>query len=413
MSPVSSDLASPTEYYRQFRRFSRNARLLLASTFLGSLSVGTFAVGYNLYLIEIGVPGERLGYLVGVGSLASAAAAIPAAILAHRIGLKALILWASAALAVGTLLQIVPWSYPSLLVGNALGGAGSAMWAVALLPLLAASTDDEGRPYLFTLSALIFLGVTLAGNVLAGFVPRALAEAAGADIGLGYLGLLGLTSIVSGLGLLPLLFLVHAKGRPRTPLEDLRLAFRERARIIKLLAIHGLIAFGAGAVIPFLNVYFVKSLGMPEAQFGLLAGAGVATRAALTTLGPLLAARFGIARTVGITQMASIPLLLLLGFAPGLALAAFAYLARGALMNMAQPLRSALYMESVSDRLRAAFNSLLLVGWGVAWAAGAALGGGLLEHQWTGLQFGITAASYLVASAALLRLFPEPRESQR
>jgi hypothetical protein len=50
-----------------------------------------------------------------------------------------LILWASAALAVGTLLQIVPWSYPSLLVGNALGGAGSAMWAVALLPLLAAS----------------------------------------------------------------------------------------------------------------------------------------------------------------------------------------------------------------------------------------------------------------------------------
>ena len=82
-------------------------------------------------------------------------------------------------------------------------------------------------------------------------------------------------------------------------------------------------------------------------------------------------------------------------------------------MNMAQPLRSALYMESVSDRLRAAFNSLLLVGWGVAWAAGAALGGGLLEHQWTGLQFGITAASYLVASAALLRLFPEPRESQR
>ncbi len=410
---MSSELASPAEYYRQFRRFSRNARLLLASTFLGSLSVGTFAVGYNLYLIEIGVPGEGLGYLVGAGSLAGAAAAIPAAILAHRIGLKALILWASAALAVGTVLQIVPWSYPSLLVGNALGGAGSAMWAVALLPLLAASTDDEGRPYLFTLSALIFLGVTLAGNVLAGFAPRALAEAAGADIELGYLGVLGLTSIVSSLGLLPLLFLVHANDRPRTPLDDLRLAFRERAKITKLLAIHGLIAFGAGAVLPFLNVYFVKSLGMPEAQFGLLAGAGISTRAALTTLGPLLATRLGLARTIGVSQMASIPLLLLLGFAPGLAVAVFAYLARGALMNMAQPLRSALYMESVSARLRAAFNSLLLVGWGVAWAAGATLGGGLLERQWSGVQFGITAASYLVASAALLRLFPKTRESHR
>ncbi len=403
---MPSETASPAEYYRQFRRFSRNARLLLASTFLGSLSVGTFAVGYNLYLVEIGVPGERLGYLVGAGSLASALAAIPAAILAHRIGLKALILWASAALAVGTVLQILPWTYPSLLAGNALGGAGAAMWAVALLPLLAGSTDHEGRPYLFTFSALIFLGVTLAGNVLAGFAPRALSDAAGTDIGLGYLGVLGLTSLVSGLGLLPLLFLVHTDSRPRTPLEDIRLAVRERARITKLVAIHGLIAFGAGTVIPFLNVYFVKSLGMSEAQFGVLAGAGVASRAALTTLGPLLGARLGLARTVGITQMASIPMLLLLGFAPGLAVAAFAFLARGALMNMAQPLRSALYMESVSDRLRPAFNSLLLVGWGVAWAAGAALGGGLLERQLTGLQFGLTAASYLIASAALMRLFP-------
>lgn len=401
------------EYYRQFQRFPRNARLLLASTFLGSLSVGTFAVGYNLYLVELGVPGERLGYLVGAGSLAGALAAIPAAVLSQRIGLKALILWASGALAVGTVLQILPWSYPTLLAGNALGGAGSAMWAVALLPLLATSTDDEGRPYLFTFSALIFLGVTLAGNVLAGFAPRALADAAGSDIGFGYLGVLALTSLVSGLGLLPLLFLDHTKHQSQTPLDDLRLALREKSRILKLLAIHGLIAFGAGAVIPFLNVYFVKSLGMPEAQFGLLAGAGLATRAAFTTFGPLLAARLGTARTVGITQIASVPLLLLLVVSPGLALAAFAYLARGALMNMAQPLRSALYMESVSDRLRAALNSLLLLGWGVSWAAGAALGGSLLERQWTTLQFGITAGSYVIASAALLRLYSGHEQARR
>ena len=112
------------------------------------------------------------------------------------------------------------------------------------------------------------------------------------------------------------------------------------------------------------------------------------------------------ARTVGATQMASIPLLLVLGFAPGLGLAAFAYLARGAIMNMAQPLRSALYMESVAERLRAGFNSLLLVGWGVAWAAGAAIGGGLLGRELHGVQFGLTAGLYLLASAGLLRLFP-------
>ncbi|MDP6349735.1 MAG: MFS transporter [Chloroflexota bacterium] len=401
-----SGIPGAAEYYRQFRRFPHNARLLLASTFLGSLSVGTFAVGYNLYLVELGVPGERLGYLVGAGSLASALAAIPAALLARRIGLKRLILWAAAALAVGTTLQILPWTYFTLLAGNTLGGVGGVMWAVALMPLLAASTNDAGRPYLFTLSALIFLGVTLAGNVLAGYAPSALAEAVGTNLDFGYLGVLGVTSLVSGLGLLPLLFLRHEQAVQLPPREDLRLALRERALLLKLLSIHGLIAFGAGMVIPFLNVYFVKSLGMAEEQFGLLAGAGVATRAALTVLGPLLAVRIGMARTVGATQMASIPLLLVLGFAPGLGLAAFAYLARGAIMNMAQPLRSALYMESVTEHLRAGFNSLLLVGWGVAWAAGAAIGGGLLERELHGVQFGITAGLYLLASAGLLRLFP-------
>ena len=401
------------EYYRQFRRFPRNARLLLASTFLGSLSVGTFAVGYNLYLVELGVPGERLGYLVGAGSLASAVAAIPAAILARRIGLKALILWASAALAAGTVLQILPWTYGTLLAGSTLGGIGGAMWAVALMPLLAASTDDTGRPYLFTISALIFLGVTLAGNVLAGFAPRALADAVGTNLDFGYLGVLGVTSLVSGLGLLPLLFLRHTEAERLPPREDLRLALQERRMLFKLLAIHGLIAFGAGVVIPFLNVYFVKSLGMPEEQFGLLAGAGLAARGALTVLGPLLAVRLGMARTVGVTQMASIPLLLVLGFAPGLGLAAFAYLARGALMNMAQPLRSALYMESVPARLRAGFNSLLLVGWGMAWAGGAAVGGALLQRDLHGAQFGLTAALYLLASAGLLRLFTATRRRRR
>lgn len=82
-------------------------------------------------------------------------------------------------------------------------------------------------------------------------------------------------------------------------------------------------------------------------------------------------------------------------------------------MNMAQPLRSALYMESVPARLRAGFNSLLLVGWGMAWAGGAAVGGALLQRDLHGAQFGLTAALYLLASAGLLRLFTATRRRRR
>ena len=120
-------------YRREFARFPRNGKLLLASTLLGSLSVGSFSVGYNLYLVELGIAENRLGFLVGAGSLAAAAVAIPAGLVASRIGLKALILWAYAALAVGTALQMLPRSSPVMLVGwNVAWAAGSAVGGALL-----------------------------------------------------------------------------------------------------------------------------------------------------------------------------------------------------------------------------------------------------------------------------------------
>ena len=404
--------AGVAEYWLQFRRFNRNGKLLLASTLLGSLSVGSFSVGYNLYLVELGIAEDRLGFLVGAGSLTAGVVAIPAGLIATRIGVKAIILWASAMLAVGTALQILPRDYPAILAGNVLGGAGSVMYAVALTPLLAAGADKRGRPYLFTLSSIAFLSVTFTGNLLAGFGPRALAGALGVSLDTGYLGILGITSVISGLGLLPLLFLVEIP----LPAENLRrrlvVAFEQRVVVAKLLAVHALIALGAGLVIPFLNVYFVKVVGISEAQFGLLAGAGLLTRLALTSLGPAVGGRVGNLRAIGFTQLSSIPLLLAMAFLPTPILASSAYLGRGALMNMAQPLRSAFYMEAVEPGSRPAVNSLMLVTWNFAWAGGSAAGGTLLGAGLTHLQFGLTATLYALASMVLLLAFAHRRRSE-
>ena len=399
------------EYWRQFQRFHRNGRLLLASTLLGSLSVGSFSVGYNLYLVELGIAEDRLGFLVGAGSLAAGAAAIPAGLAASRIGLKAIILWASAALAVGTALQILPRAYLAILAGSILGGAGSVMWAVALTPLLAAGADSRGRPYLFTLSSLIFLSVTFAGNLLAGFGPRALSGALGTTLDTGYLGVLGITSVVSGLGLLPLLFLVPIPSPAFDFRRWLHALLGQRVIVLKLLLIHALIAVGAGLVIPFLNVYFVKVVGLSEAHFGLLAGAGLLTRLALTSFGPALGGRIGALRAIGFTQLSSIPLLLTMAFLPTPIVASAAYLGRGALMNMAQPLRSAFYMDAVQPESRPAVNSLMLVSWNIAWAGGSAAGGALLGAGMSQIQFGLTAALYALASMLLLLAFNRQRNA--
>ena len=74
-------------------------------------------------------------------------------------------------------------------------------------------------------------------------------------------------------------------------------------------------------------------------------------------------------------------------------------------MNMAQPLRSAFYMEAVRPESRPAVNSVMLVGWNVAWAAGSAAGGALLGAGLTQTQFALTAVLYALASIGLLAAF--------
>ena len=83
---VSADAAI---YARQMRRFSRNARLLLLSTLLGAFSAGVFRVAYNLYVLELGFTAGDAGRLVTSASLAAGLAAIPAGLVALRVGAEA------------------------------------------------------------------------------------------------------------------------------------------------------------------------------------------------------------------------------------------------------------------------------------------------------------------------------------
>jgi predicted MFS family arabinose efflux permease len=98
-----------------------------------------------------------------------------------------------------------------------------------------------------------------------------------------------------------------------------------------------------------------------------------------------------------------------MAFLPTPILASAAYLGRGALMNMAQPLRSAFYMEAVRPDSRPAVNSLMLVSWNVAWAGGSAAGGALLGAGLSQIQFGLTATLYALASILLLVAFNSRR----
>ena len=116
---------------------------------------------------------------------------------------------------------------------------------------------------------------------------------------------------------------------------------------LRLAVIGGLIGLGAGLFLPYLNVYFVQELGASPAVYGWISGASTLTRLGATLLAPAVAGRLGTVGAIAGTQLASVPFLLLLGFAPQLGLAALAFLIRGALMNMALPLQTSFTMGAL------------------------------------------------------------------
>ena len=218
---VSADAAV---YARQMRRFSRNARLLLLSTLLGAFSAGVFRVAYNLYVLELGFTAGDAGRLVTSASLAAGLAAIPAGLVALRVGAKPVILAGAVLLGVGTALQVTPFGYGYLVAGAALGGLGGALWNVVIAPLYAGSADDAGRSYLFTVAAIVFLGMSFAGNAVGGWAPRALADAMGWPVWLGFFAVLSGAALYGGLGFF------SAAGAARAGGSDRSIGVRRAAR---------------------------------------------------------------------------------------------------------------------------------------------------------------------------------------
>ncbi|HXI18504.1 MAG TPA: MFS transporter, partial [Chloroflexota bacterium] len=157
---------------------------------------------------------------------------------------------------------------------------------------------------------------------------------------------------------------------------------------------------GGNLVLPFMNVHFVETLGASEEVFGILRFGERALVVGATLLVAPLALKLGPVVTIALTQVLSIPFLLVVGFAPTLALASLAYVVRGPLMEMTVPTRDAFLMETVPERARtSAFAVMQLAGQAVAFVV-LRLSGQLIEAWGFGLVCSLTGILYL-ASAAL------------
>lgn len=424
-------------YFRQFGRFQRNARLYLLSNALSGMTTGIFLVLYTLYLTSLGYKADFVGATLFVGTIGAGVAIFPAGLCVDRWSGKRILIGSSLLIGlvgIGAILfrQPVP-----LLISAFLTGVALAFVLVINAPFLTRNSLPAERPDLFSLNIVLTQITTVLGEILGGALPAwfshnawwmaplpswlnwllaAQPEPRSYQLAMLVAGLIAIPSFI------PLLLLDEDHhARPLTSASQARAAFpwrswlasmrawmrpaRLRALVrspfFALVLVQTLTGLGAGLIIPYFNLFFVRHLRASSALFGLIDGAANGLTALTTLCAPWLARRLGRVNSIAWTRLGSLPLLLTVGFAGSLRLAAGLYPLREGLMDMSNGVLMVFSMEEVEEEYRGIANSAYQAAFQVAWALTSSLGGLLIVYAGYGPLF-IGAALCYLATIVLL-----------
>ena len=358
-------------------------RFVLAS-FLWSFGANLVHFFLNFHLEALGYGRQAIGLAQALLLLVGVVFTLPLAYLIPRLGyLKSLHLAFLLAVLGGLLVGLGVLVFPGL---AAYGLAGALLQGVAA-PLMARLVPPERRVALFSLQAALTAASGFFSTLLAGYLSD----------------LLGARWVL--LFALPFFVLAYplVRGLPQGGGEGRPLHFRGRLRAwLRLLLPQVVIGFGAGLVIPFLNLFLKEKFGLTYGTTGLLfALSSLATGAAML-LQPLLVARLGKLGAIVFVQALSLPFLAALAWAPWLPVVTLALLVRGALMNAAGPVYAALVMDYLPEEERPGFFLLESALWSLLFALASALSGAVQEAlglKAFDLLFGVTLALYTLGIA--------------
>lgn len=358
-------------------RFSNQIWLYLTSAFTFGLSQAFMMLFLNFYLKALGLGTQWQGILNALPAITLALLSLPAVALARRIS-NAHTLKIGAALGLlGTLLITLAPGAALIVVGALFQGAGSALTVVSSTPFMANNSDEKNRVTLFSVQSAMFTAAGFVGNIVGGRIPELYAAANNVPVH-GLEALRTALLVATGLqvlGLIPVLFL-RPSGKTRP--EGRSFAVKDKRTMARLVLPNILVGLGAGATIPFLNVFVEGKFNIDYASLGsLFAWTSLAT-AATALLQPLLVRKMGQVQAVLVVQAASLPFLAMLGFAPHLWMVTAAMFTRGALMNAAGPVYSAYAMSSLPEEDRQMYSAVNTIAWDLGWAA-SSIGSGVVR----------------------------------
>lgn len=275
------------------------------------------------------------------------------------------------------------------------------------------NSRGEERTYLFSLNWTIGTITAVVGNFTGGLMPDVLNSALGLPTGaltgsaLGYRITLSIALTLILIGSVPFLLIKEDKTMRKQTIGTLLSLknIQHPFTIVKFMIPTAMIGFGAGFIVPLFSLFFKLKLGATSGEIGTIFALGSITLAVGTFLAPTVANRLGKIKAVVTCQYLSMPFIMGMTLAPNLPSASFAYLVRGALMNMTGPINTTFQMEMVSETERATTSGFMIMADNVPRAITASISGSLMTGNDFYTPFVFTTLTYFSASSLFYMFF--------
>ncbi|MCW3994852.1 MAG: MFS transporter [Candidatus Bathyarchaeota archaeon] len=386
----------------------RDVNLLILMRGLRGFGYGFLNTALGIYLVQLGYSLLQVGLVVTVAGVSSAILIVSAGLLSYKANNRKIFLILSALLmsALGAI-YVSTASFPLLLLGAVLGGAGSAgaggpgggPFGPAQQALLADKVSAIERNRVFSINALVGTLLFSLGAAFAA-LPETF-SALGLDRILVY-RLLFL--IFMGLGLVTA-FLSYVVQD--VMIEKRKTIDQEKRLIGKFTLTATLNGFGFGLIpLPLITLWFSIVFGASAFYISLVISASTIASAFSYLFAPSLAKRLGSVKMIVSTRLVSAVLLVLLPIIPFFVVASIFYVARSIFLSVGMPIRQSYMMGIVGAEERAmAVGVSSGLGWGLPYAVSPVFSGYIMQEVASSLPLYISALLQTANSAVYYLFF--------
>ena len=394
------------EYYKNVKTISRNARLFMVGSFFVAFGMAVFMLLFNLYLKERQFDEAQIGTVLMASSLGAALGAIPAALLIEQLHIKHILIGAIVFTAIANALQIGSGPLGIIALWGFLGAIMMTASRVAASPFFMRNSTHKERMHLFSINSAVMMLAFFIGYLFGGYLPSLfMTIRSGLALVTAQKYSLYLAVLISASGVVPILSLTQK------PVQRVKTRWIEKIKgydwhiIWKLMLPKILVGLGAGLIIPFMNLYFKTIFKLPDDQIGMCYSAMQLMVFVAMLIAPLCTRWLGVVKTIVVTELVSIPFMLILALTHNFWLALMAFVLRGALMNLSIPVSTTFEMELVKPEDQPVTNAISQLSWTGSWALSAQVGGIIIKHISFAASFYVTIVFYLISAICYYVLF--------